>query len=219
MLEQQNAGRVTAHPSDGGRDARPVSLGAISKEAPARERLLHAAAALFCRHGINATGVDAIVEAAGTAKTTLYKSFGSKERLVEAVLEAEGAAWRDWFIGEIDHLPGGPGDKLIGLFGVLKRWFGEDRFFGCPFINAVGEHDKEEDRMRALALRHKRIVLRHIEKLARDAGASDPETLTHELALLIDGAIVAALITRNPGTADFAQRAAETIVVREISVS
>ena len=53
----------------------------------ARERLLLAASDLFCRYGINATGVDAIVAAAGTAKTTLYKAFGSKEGLLRAVLE------------------------------------------------------------------------------------------------------------------------------------
>ena len=76
-----------------GRPARAVAAGPLS-EPPARERLLRAAADLFCRRGIHAVGVDAIVEAAGTAKTTLYKLFGSKERLVEAVLEAEGRAWR-----------------------------------------------------------------------------------------------------------------------------
>ena len=57
-----------------------------------RERLIAAATRLFCRYGVNSVGVDAIVEAAGTAKTTLYKLFGSKDGLVEAVLEREGRA-------------------------------------------------------------------------------------------------------------------------------
>src|SRR5712672_320329 len=69
-----------------------------------RDRLLDAATRLFCRFGINSVGVDAIVEAAGTAKTTLYSSFGSKEGLVEAVLEREGRAWRTWFLA----VPPGP---------------------------------------------------------------------------------------------------------------
>ena len=63
-----------------------------------RDKLLAAATALFCQRGITAVGVDSIVEKAGTAKTTLYKLFGSKEQLVEEVLAAEGQAWRDWFI-------------------------------------------------------------------------------------------------------------------------
>ncbi len=55
-----------------------------------RGRLIAAATNLFCQRGINAVGVDAIVEEAGTAKTTLYKLFGSKEHLVEAVLGRRG---------------------------------------------------------------------------------------------------------------------------------
>ncbi len=178
----------------------------------ARERLLLAASDLFCKQGINATGVDAVIAAAGTAKTTLYKAFGSKEGLVEAVLEREGESWRKWFVEEVDALPGSPSDKLVHLFDVLKKWFAEEHFYGCPFINAVAEHDKDDDRMRAIALRHKTVVLDKIRELAREARPEDSEGLTHELALLIDGAIVAALITRDPNIADHARNAAARIL-------
>ena len=47
-------------------------------EKSARGRLLSAATWLFCKNGINATGIDAIINKAGTAKTTLYKLFGSR---------------------------------------------------------------------------------------------------------------------------------------------
>jgi len=178
----------------------------------ARERLLLAASDLFCRYGINATGVDAIVAAAGTAKTTLYKAFGSKEGLIEAVLEREGSTWREWFSTEVDALPGTASDRLVHLFDVLKKWFAEENFYGCPFINAVGEHDKEDDRIRLLTLKHKKIVLDKITELARDARPDDPDGLTHELNLLIDGAIVAALITRDPNVADHGRNAAARLM-------
>jgi AcrR family transcriptional regulator len=35
-----------------------------------RDRLIEAATRLFCRYGVNSIGVDEIVAAAGTAKTT-----------------------------------------------------------------------------------------------------------------------------------------------------
>jgi AcrR family transcriptional regulator len=178
----------------------------------ARERLLLAASDLFCRYGINATGVDAIVAAAGTAKTTLYKAFGSKDGLIEAVLEREGSTWREWFSEEVDALPGTASDRLVHLFDVLKKWFAEENFYGCPFINAVGEHDKEDDRIRLLTLKHKKIVLDKITELARVARPNDPEGLTHELNLLIDGAIVAALITRDPNVADHGRNAAARLM-------
>jgi AcrR family transcriptional regulator len=185
---------------------------AASDEESARGRLLSAATHLFCKNGINATGIDAIIDEAGTAKTTLYKLFGSKTNLVHAVLESEGRQWREWFIGAIEAGGGDPQTKLARIFPALKSWFGEERFYGCPFINAVAEHDKDQKQFRAIALKHKKVVLAHIEKLAGEMGAAEPEMLAHQLALLIDGAIVAAMVSRNPAVADTAGLAAGSLL-------
>lgn len=179
-----------------------------------RARLMDAATRLFCKHGINATGIDAIVAEAGTAKTTLYKLFGSKNDLVEAVLLAEGQVWRDWFVAAIDDRPT-PRAKLDAIFPVLKSWFAEDDYYGCVFINAVGEHDKAETRLRAITLKHKSFVLGHIGDLARAAGATHPDMLAHQIGLLMDGAIVAAMVTRDPAVADAASSAAQALLVAE----
>jgi AcrR family transcriptional regulator len=178
----------------------------------ARGRLLSAATHLFCKNGINATGIDAIIDEAGTAKTTLYKLFGSKTNLVHAVLESEGRQWREWFIGAIEAGGGDAQTKLARIFPALKIWFGEERFYGCPFINAVAEHDKDQKQFRNIALKHKKVVLAHIQKLAAEMGAAEPEMLAHQLALLIDGAIVAAMVSRNPGVADTAGLAAGALL-------
>ena len=180
-----------------------------------RERLLEAATTLFCQKGFNAVGVDAIVEEAQTAKTTLYKLFGSKDALVEEVLRQEGQAWRDWFTATVNASGRAPRERLNGIFPALTIWFHQKRFYGCPFINAVGEHDKHSDRMRTLALDHKLEVLDFIRGLFHDAGASDPERLTHEIALLIDGAIVAAMITRDPTIGRHAERAFDRLLETE----
>jgi AcrR family transcriptional regulator len=184
---------------------------AAGDDESARGRLLGAATHLFCKNGINATGIDAIIHEAGTAKTTLYKLFGSKTNLVHAVLESEGKQWREWFIGAMESGGGDAQAKLTRIFPALKSWFGEERFYGCPFINAVAEHDKDQKQFRAIAMRHKKVVLAHIEKLAAEMGAAEPELLAHQLALLIDGAIVAAMVSRNPGVADTAGLAAGSL--------
>jgi AcrR family transcriptional regulator len=188
--------------------AAPLAAG---DDESARGRLLGAATHLFCKNGINATGIDAIIHEAGTAKTTLYKLFGSKTNLVHAVLESEGKQWREWFIGAMESGGGDAQAKLTRIFPALKSWFGEERFYGCPFINAVAEHDKDQKQFRTIAMRHKKVVLAHIEKLAAEMGAAEPELLAHQLALLIDGAIVAAMVSRNPGVADAAGLAAGSL--------
>src|SRR5436305_4770653 len=136
-------------------DAISRAVGHPERAAPAiaspRERLIEAATRLFCRYGVNSVGVDAIVEAAGTAKTTLYKVFGSKDGLVEAVLDREGETWRAWFVAEIDGRGGSAAERLARIGPALRQWFSREDYYGCPFINAVGESDKADDRMRTLA--------------------------------------------------------------------
>lgn len=182
-----------------------------------RERLLAAATELFCRKGINAVGVDTVVAKAGVAKSTLYKLFGSKEGLVEAVLKAEGEQWRAWFTAAVVEAGPDARDQLDAIFPVLSQWFRQKRFYGCPFINAVAEHDKASDRVRRLAIEHKTQVLAFIRGLGNEAGARDPERLTHEIALLMDGAIVTAMITKGPASAEFAQAAYAKLIEAQIA--
>jgi len=183
-----------------------------SETTSARGRLLGTAARLFCRYGINAVGVDTVVREADTAKATLYKNFGSKEGLVTAVLEHEGRQWRDWFLGALLTGEAGALEKLHRLFPLLEQWFGEERFFGCPFINALAEHDKHDAPYRPVALAHKKIVLEALIGLAREAGAPEPESLAHQLGLLIDGAIIVAMMTKDPKSARVAAGMAEVLL-------
>jgi AcrR family transcriptional regulator len=190
----------------------PQTEAIAAAAASPRERLIEAATRLFCRYGVNSVGVDAIIEAAGTAKTTLYKLFGSKDGLVEAVLQREGEGWRSWFLAEIDG-PGGSARERLGRIGpALKSWFTREDYFGCPFINAVAESDKADDRMRTLALAHKRVVLKRLSELCAEAGLRDPDETAHTIGLVIDGAIVAALVTRDPKVADTASRGCTAIL-------
>ena len=183
----------------------------------ARKRLLDAATELFCRYGINATGVDAVIDQAKTAKTTLYRIFGSKEGLIEAVLESEGQRWRDWFIGGIEAGNAAPRTKLLRIFPLLKEWFSEERFYGCPFIHAIGEHDKADERLRSITIKHKSLVLARIERLAGEADLPNPAALAHQIGLLIDGAIIAAMVMRNPKVADDAGAVMRTLIGSERS--
>src|SRR6202165_3893759 len=92
-----------------------AAASASGDDESARGRLLNAATHLFCKNGITATGIDAIIDEAGTAKTTLYKLFGSKTNLVHAVLESEGKQWREWLIDAVEAGGGDAQKKLTRL--------------------------------------------------------------------------------------------------------
>src|SRR5262245_9881360 len=106
---------------------------------PPRARILAVAADLFYRHGIRAVGVEAIAEAAGTNKMTLYRHFASKDELVAAYLRclAEKAS-TSWDKLAAEHA----GDPRAQLRAWLENMAGhldsgEQR--GCALANAAVE--------------------------------------------------------------------------------
>ncbi len=162
------------------------------------ERLLAAASWLFCHAGFQATGVDAIARRAGTAKTSLYKHFGNKDGLIEAVLEREGAAWRSWFFTEMGKTNATAEGRLLAMFDILECWFSDPHFFGCPFINAAGEFDIDNSRLRTIIRAHKSHLNGWVAAQAEILGVKDPRLTVEYFTLLMDGAIVAAQISGNP---------------------
>ena len=66
---------------------RRYTLVVTRDSAETRRRLIAAADHLFYGQGIRAVGVDAVAEAAGVTKRTLYYHFASKDDLIAAYLE------------------------------------------------------------------------------------------------------------------------------------
>src|SRR6516225_10045880 len=109
------------------------------ERAPPRERILAVAADLFYRNGIRAVGVEAIAEAAGTNKMTLYRHFASKDELVAEYLRCLAQkASGSWDKLAAQH----PGDQRAQLRAWLENMAdhvdsGEQR--GCALSNAAVE--------------------------------------------------------------------------------
>jgi len=177
---------------------------APAKDSDARERILMTAYGLFCRHGINAVGVDTIIEQSDVAKMTLYRHFRSKDELVLAVLERREELWtQGWLAAEVRRRTSDPAGRLLAIFDVFDGWFRRRSFEGCLFINALLE---VEDRKHAIH-QASREQLAHIrsflEELAREAGVPEPEPFARQWHILMKGSIVAA----TEGDVDAALRA------------
>src|SRR3954465_6665053 len=95
----------------------------------ARERVLDAAYELFSRRGIQAVGVDAVIERSGVARQTLYRHFGSKQELVLAFLERREEVWtRGWLQTSIEARASDPAERLLAIFDVFDEWFRTPEF-------------------------------------------------------------------------------------------
>lgn len=175
-------------------------------------RLLETAIELFCREGIHATGITAIINQAQVARRTLYERYGSKENLLRAVFKREGQRWFTWFDTTLPALSTQPQTQLLGLFDLLRDWFDSDEFYGCIFINAAAEHHKEASWVVTLAQAHLNEIRGRILSLVERAGLEEADSIADELSLLVDGAIVTAMMSRDPAGALTARRIAQQIL-------
>src|ERR1700753_1401830 len=64
-----------------------------------RDRIVEAARNLFHKQGYRGVGVDAIAEAAGTNKMTLYRHFASQDDLIVECLRVAVAEARSFLTG------------------------------------------------------------------------------------------------------------------------
>lgn len=166
-----------------------------------RARILAAAAELFYRHGIRAVGVEAIAEAAGTNKMTLYRHFASKDELVaEYLRQSANAADGCWERFARAH-PGDPLMQLCAWLEEMARHLAEPGECGCALANAAIELPEKEHPARRVIEEYKRAQRTRLVRLSEEAGLSEPEILADELHLLLEGARVTAQSVGTEGLA------------------
>jgi AcrR family transcriptional regulator len=177
-----------------------------------RDQLIQTALELFAKNGIHATGVDSIVEQSGVTKKTLYAHFRSKEELVLAVLRQYDELARNDFMRRVESGGKTPRARLLAVFDFAERWFQQSNFYGCLFINTIGEYSDKGTPIRQICKEYKKLVKGYIRELCEQAGASDSQGLAEELAMLLEGATVTAQVSQNPKTAKIAKRAAKALI-------
>jgi AcrR family transcriptional regulator len=155
---------------------------------PPRARILAVAGDLFYRHGIRAVGVDAIAEAAGTNKMTLYRHFGSKDDLVAAYLRQSASEADDcWARFEQAH-PGDGRAQLRAWLEEMAEHVANADQRGCPLANAAVELPEKDHPARRVIEEFKVAQRAKLIQVCRTAGLSEPDMLADELHLLLEGA-------------------------------
>ena len=105
--------------------------------APPRSRILAAARDLFHRHGLRGVGVDAIAEAAGTNKMTLYRHFASKDELVAEYLRQSAKAADSCWDRFAQAYPGDAWAQLRAWLAEMSAHVASSDERGCPMVNAA----------------------------------------------------------------------------------
>lgn len=150
----------------------------------ARERILRASQHLFGEQGIRNTGIDQLCELANVSRRTAYQHFGSKDGIVVEYLRQLDPDTMPHVFDRVDLTPR---ERLLAAFetpqsaarGVTPL---------CPFIAAAVEVAAPNHEVRIRVRDYKLSVAHRLTDTAREAGATDPEELGEQLALLLDGA-------------------------------
>jgi AcrR family transcriptional regulator len=186
---------------------------APAKKSDARRRIVETAERLFYAEGVRGVGIDRIIAEAEVAKMTLYNHFASKDELILAVLQYRETQVDAMFEKAIArHVRRGL-DKLDAFFAALKEWFESSGYRGCSFINARVELADAQHPASEFSATHKERFHEMLKEIITETlGAKTAERSAPAICLLVEGAIVSAVMQQSSQPADEARDAARALV-------
>ncbi|GIH14828.1 TetR/AcrR family transcriptional regulator [Rugosimonospora africana] len=177
-------------------------------DAALRAKILETADRLYYTLGIQAVGMDTLRAETGVSLKRLYALFPSKESIVEEVLLARHRMWNTLVEDAVTGT--GTREHLLAIYDMLARWFDQDDFRGCMFINSFGELGATTPRVAEIVRSHKGQFQARLAELVAEAGA--PASLAPQLAILAEGAQTTAAIAGTGEAARQAREAAEILI-------
>jgi AcrR family transcriptional regulator len=154
---------------------------------PLKNNIIHEAQKLFSLNGFLSTGINDIIDAAGTSKGGFYNHFSSKEDLFFAVLAESQSIWREKVLDSIDEI-NSPTEKIIKiLHNYHDRYLKDAENFpgGCIFITFSVEFDDTNPHLMREVNQgfegFKRMLTRLLEEaidLGEISASNNPETVS-----------------------------------------
>lgn len=181
----------------------------------ARQRILETADRLFYQDGVRAVGIDRIIAEAGVAKMSLYNHFPSKDDLILAVLTYREVGVLEFFRAAMERHGKRAKNPLRSFFSALKDFFESPGFRGCPFQNAAIELADPTHPGTEFVRGHKQRFSAFLRGLVEEIVGKAAGKVAPAVSILVEGAIVTAVIQGSPDAADVARDAALKLVDNE----
>jgi AcrR family transcriptional regulator len=193
-------------------------VGRTRETSEARQRILETADRLFYQDGIRAVGIDRIIAEAEVAKMSLYKHFPSKDDLILAALKHREEGVLEFFRSAMERHGKKAKYPLRAFFAALKEWFETPGFRGCAFQNAAAELADPAHPGTEFIRGHKQRFGVFLRGLVEEAIGKNASKVAPAVALLVEGAIVTAVIQGTPDAADVARDASLKLVAESKGV-
>lgn len=171
-----------AAPSTKRRQRTPLSV--------TRDRVLVIAEQLFRRNGVQAVSVDAIAQAAGIKKMTLYRCFPCKEELVMACMAHWETIPRRLWEQAREEFPDEPARQLLAFSRLVCDIVSRPDYTGNICVHLMTDYTDPGHPI-CVRVRELRAELRaHVRKLAQQAEAADPDQLADAYCLMLEGMLI-----------------------------
>src|ERR1035438_10398506 len=179
---------------------------AVRRRPPTRQLILSAASRVFARDGLEGATTRAISREAGVNEVTLFRHFGTKERLLEAVV---GSAFGPG--GEAAAAPGRGGRNLRADLVLFARRYEALLVANLPLIRTmIGEIHRhalcQRQALKGIFWPMRAALVERL-RLARRTGEARPGLHPAVAADIFAGAIFASVLRRSssPGQPDSLQ--------------
>jgi AcrR family transcriptional regulator len=143
---------------------------------------------------------------------SLYKHFPSKDDLILAVLQYREGKVLEFFGAAMERHGRRTKDKLRAFFAALKDWFESPGFRGCAFQNAAVELADRKHPGSDFVKGHKSRFQEFLAGLVEESLGKGAAKVAPAVGLLVEGAIVTAVIQGSPDAVDVARDAALKLV-------
>lgn len=159
-----------------------------------KDHILDTAELLFNSNGYTAVGVDLIRDTAGVSKTSMYRHFGSKNKLILAVLARRHLRFEDK-LGSVITPEMSQEEKLDALINWHFKWFSAEDYYGCMFMHAMSEFKESDDAIADSASMHKKWLKDLIKEIISgppDFEEKQSEAKSEAIMTFLEGMIVRA---------------------------
>jgi AcrR family transcriptional regulator len=160
--------------------------------------------------GLRAAAPAAVAERAGAGKMSLYRHFGGKDELVAEALRQYVPTQVARLLGDWDDPD--PRRRVLAVFDRLAGLADDGTLVACVYVTTRLEVGDAEHPAAPLAGAYKDEVAKAFAEPLRQMGHADPEGTARTISMLIDGAVMHAIVYGDSRPLKDARRVVEMVL-------
>jgi AcrR family transcriptional regulator len=145
---------------------------------------------------------------------TFYKHFPSKANLIATYLRYKSDIWFQMLATSTERAGLSPLERVLAIFDALEEPLRAPSFRGCPFVKGLAEFGPEANSpdVQATIAEYFNGLHEFVASLIEPLALSDPEKAVIQILSLIQGSIVMAQSTPDPGLVKTIRDAARVLL-------